>query len=346
VGVQLRRGTWKRIELKLTKEERKAEMPEETAIQLSQPGTALSRPETFAPRTLAEAMEFAKLVLDSGFAPKAYQGKNPASIVIALQLGLELNLQPMQALQSIALINNTPAVFGDTALALIKASPNFDSIVETLDETTMTATCMVKRRGQPPVTRTFSKVDATTAGLWAKAGPWTQYPKRMLQMRARSFAIRDQFPDVLKGIATAEEAQDYAVGETIEGQPQSSAPAPAAEKAEETIGQAGGSDFYKRYKASGWLPEEAKVWLRDNLQIGQPHNDKNSKDIPASKKEQAFAWADSLSPIKTAVNEKFETLGFTHDERVAFFTAHKDFATVDKELAAEIERRNKEQRGE
>jgi hypothetical protein len=167
----------------------------------------------------------------------------------------------------------------------------------------------------------------------------------MCQMRARSFGLRDSFPDVLKGMELAEVLQDYP-GETIDAQPRSSAPAPAAEKAEETIGQSGGSDFYKRYKASGWLPEEAKVWLRDNLQIGHPHNEKNSKDIPASKKEQAFAWADSISPIKTAVNEKFETLGFTHDERVAFFTAHKDFATVDKELAAEIERRNKEQRGE
>ena len=323
-------------------------MPEETAIQLSQPVTALSRPETFAPRTLAEAMEFAKLVLDSGFAPKAYQGKNPASIVIALQLGLELNLQPMQALQSIALINNTPAVFGDTALALIKASPNFDSIVETLDETTMTATCVVKRRGQPPVTRTFSKVDATTAGLWAKAGPWTQYPKRMLQMRARSFAIRDQFPDVLKGIATAEEAQDYAGGETIEAPPQSNAPA-AEQKpvAEETIGQAGGSAFYKAYKASGWTPEEAKAFLRDTFQIGPPHNDKNSKDIPVSKKDDAFKWADTHAPVRVEAEKKFDLLEWTKDERLKFFQDHKsDWAAIDKELAAELERRDKEQRGE
>jgi hypothetical protein len=167
----------------------------------------------------------------------------------------------------------------------------------------------------------------------------------MMQMRARAFAMRDQFPDALKGLKTVEELRDYP-GETIEGQPQSSAPAPVVEKAEETIGQSGGSDFYKRYKASGWTPDEAKAWLRDNLQIGQPHNDKNSKDIPVSKKDLAFAWADSLSPIKKAVNEKFDVLGFTHDERVAFFTAHKDFATVDKELAAEIERRDKEQRGE
>jgi hypothetical protein len=31
----------------------------------------------------------------------------------------------------------------------------------------------------------------------------------MLQLRARGFALRDAFPDVLKGLVTAEEAQDY-----------------------------------------------------------------------------------------------------------------------------------------
>ena len=31
----------------------------------------------------------------------------------------------------------------------------------------------------------------------------------MMQMRARGFALRDAFPDVLKGLITAEEAQDY-----------------------------------------------------------------------------------------------------------------------------------------
>jgi hypothetical protein len=55
----------------------------------------------------------------------------------------------------------------------------------------------------------FSVADAVRAGLWGKSGPWTQYPKRMLQLRARGFALRDAFPDVLKGLVTAEEAQDY-----------------------------------------------------------------------------------------------------------------------------------------
>jgi hypothetical protein len=37
----------------------------------------------------------------------------------------------------------------------------------------------------------------------------------MLQMRARGFALRDAFPDVLKGLITAEEAQDMPVDEVL-----------------------------------------------------------------------------------------------------------------------------------
>ena len=50
--------------------------------------------------------------------------------------------------------------------------------------------------------------------LWGKTGrngaptPWVTYPDRMLQMRARGFALRDVFADALRGVITAEEAQD------------------------------------------------------------------------------------------------------------------------------------------
>jgi len=68
---------------------------------------------------------------------------------------------------------------------------------------------VAKRKGRKPVETRFSVEDAKRAGLWGKGGPWTAYPKRMLQMRARGFALRDAFPDVLKGMISVEEAQDY-----------------------------------------------------------------------------------------------------------------------------------------
>ena len=58
-----------------------------------------------------------------------------------------------------------------------------------------------------PIRRSFSVIDAKRAGLWKKEGPWLDYPKRMLQMRARAFALRDAFADVLGGLYVREEIE-------------------------------------------------------------------------------------------------------------------------------------------
>lgn len=138
-------------------------------------------------------------------------GKNyecAEDIMIAVQHGLEVGLSPMSALQNIAVVNGKPCIYGDAALALCCSHPAFLDIEETVEGNT--ATCIVKRRDRSPVVRKFSEADAKKAGLWGKQGPWTYYPARMLQMRARSWALRDAFPDALKGLGVAEEVRDYA----------------------------------------------------------------------------------------------------------------------------------------
>lgn len=167
-------------------------------------------PTSLAPKTLGEAMEFSKLLAQSSMVPAAYRGK-PADILVCVQWGAELGLAPLQAMQNIATINGKPSVYGDAALALVKASAVCADVEEFLegDGQAMVATCIATRKGCKPVVAKFSVADAKAAGLWGKSGPWQQYPKRMLQMRARGFALRDAFPDVLKGLITAEEAQDY-----------------------------------------------------------------------------------------------------------------------------------------
>ena len=161
--------------------------------------------------TFDDAFRFAKMVAASDFAPKDFRGK-PESCLLAIQHGSEVGLSPMQSLQSIACINGRPSVWGDAALALVIGSPVCEYVRETVDGDgdAMVATCEAKRRGyeKASVVR-FGVADAKKAGLWGKTGPWQSYSRRMLQMRARGFALRDAFPDVLRGLVTAEEAQDY-----------------------------------------------------------------------------------------------------------------------------------------
>ncbi len=170
------------------------------------------KPASFdlSPQTFDQALTFAGYLADSDMVPKDFKGK-PGNCLIAMQWGMEIGLKPLQAMQNIAVINGRPSLWGDALIALARSSSVCEYILE--EDNGDTATCTVKRRGEPQQSRTFSMADAKLAGLLGKAGPWTQYPKRMRQMRARAFAIRDVFPDVLKGLAVAEESQDGAVTE-------------------------------------------------------------------------------------------------------------------------------------
>lgn len=172
------------------------------------------------PATLTEAMEFAGFLSKSTIVPKDF-ANNPGNILVAIQWGMELGLQPMQAMQNIAVINGRPSLWGDAVIALVRASPLCEYVKETDDGET--ATCRVKRRGEDEHVATFSMADAKTAGLIGKQGPWSQYPKRMRQMRARGFALRDMFADVLRGMPVAEELQDMS-SEPIRGVAQTNAP--------------------------------------------------------------------------------------------------------------------------
>jgi len=193
-------------------------------VELKQQSRALSN-GILNPENLHEAMEMAGVLCKSTLIPKDFQG-NPGNVLVAIQWGMELGLAPMQALQSIAVINGRPSLWGDAVIALCKSHPVCEWIRESFDAEGA-AVCVAKRKGDPePVERRFSLDDARKAQLTGKQGPWTQYPRRMLQMRARSWCLRDTFPDLLRGMAVAEEQQDRVV-ETTE-QPASTEPTATA----------------------------------------------------------------------------------------------------------------------
>ena len=56
------------------------------------------------PRNLDDALKISNTLSKSGLVPKDFQGK-PENVFVAIQWGLELGLAPLQALQSIAVIN-------------------------------------------------------------------------------------------------------------------------------------------------------------------------------------------------------------------------------------------------
>lgn len=207
------------------------------------------------PQNLTEITMLASMIAEADWAPKSYRlpvpklptGQrdrttpadempySPAKIAVGIMHGMELNLKPIQALQAIAVINGMPSIYGDAALAVVRASGlllDFEEVpimgdytaageqrgeTLTFKDVVIGYECRAVRKGQEtPIVQRFTIVEARKAGLWGKEGPWTNYPQRMFQMRARSWCLRDAFPDVLKGLPIFEEAID--VG-TVQSQP-------------------------------------------------------------------------------------------------------------------------------
>lgn len=163
------------------------------------------------PQTYAELERWAAKVASTDFVPKEYRGK-PNDVLICVQYGSELGLSPVESLRSIAVINGKPSIYGDGLLALCQKSPVYEYVKETpilQGDVVIGYICEAKRRGEDAKVARFTTEDAKRAKLSGKAGPWQEYPQRMLQMRARGFALRDAFADILRGVITREEAMDY-----------------------------------------------------------------------------------------------------------------------------------------
>lgn len=217
-------------------------------------GTA---PRPIVPESLDQVWRFAQLIAKSGMAPSSF--KTPEAITVAIMHGLEVGLTPFAALQSIAVVNGRPTIWGDGALGLVRGSGLCEWVKETIsgEGDALTATCRAKRKGDPEAAiGVFGVADAKRAGLWGKAGPWQQYPRRMLAMRARAFALRDGFADVLRGVGIREEQEDVertpAPGprraEIMRPPARSAPPEPPAEDPAVVV------------EAE---PQDAKDWLRD-----------------------------------------------------------------------------------
>lgn len=179
-------------------------------------------------------------IAKSGLAPKGIE--SPEAIFVAIEMGLEIGLPPMAAIQNIAVINGRPAVFGDIPLALVRSSgmlqDYYEEEVGKRNEDSWGFRCVCQRVGCKSAASTFTVADAKRAGLWG-TNTWSKYPQRMLMFRARGYLLRDQFGDVLKGVKTVEELE----GESAERRFQNAKPiTPNEEKTPPSIPPAPNSE--------------------------------------------------------------------------------------------------------
>jgi hypothetical protein len=182
------------------------------------------------PLDMEEAWRYSQFVSLSGLTPglPGAPGSNThiAATFAVIQQGATVGLPPMSSLGAFCIVNGRLSMYGDGQLAVVRGSGSLKSFKEEYagkepkkhDEDfpdDYTAVCTVERDDGSTVVSEFSVADAKRAGLWGKTGksggptPWVTNPKRMLRYRARAFALRDLFPDLLLGFQhSAEEIVD------------------------------------------------------------------------------------------------------------------------------------------
>ncbi len=153
--------------------------------------------------------DYAEVLLKGGMGGK--DAKRMEVVAAKIDLGRHVGLNPFASITQICVINDRPTIYGDAVIGLVRRSGLLEDFEETYDGEgdDMTAVCRVRRKGaKRDRVEKFSVADAKRANLWGKKGPWQEYPRRMLMYRARGFCLRDEFADVLGGLAIYEEVMD------------------------------------------------------------------------------------------------------------------------------------------
>lgn len=184
--------------------------------------------DMYLPTTKSEAYKLAESFSKSAFCPAAYRNK-PADVYLAMAYGSQIGLNPLLAVQNIAVVNGKPSVYGDALTAIAQGHQETEEYQDGYTEDG-TAFCKITRKGRT-IYREFSVEMAKRAGLWGK-NTWAQYPERMLLWRARGWAVRDAFADVLMGLWSVEEAAEVSANRDVTPQQESSAETGPVKKAE------------------------------------------------------------------------------------------------------------------
>src|SRR3954447_3004870 len=104
---------------------------------------------------MEELKELAQLMAEAGWAPDSYRDSSGQyvgkRIEMAILHGISVGLGPVAAVQSIAVIEGMPTIWGDGALALVERSGLLADLSEEYvsdDEDGLTAICTMRRRGR------------------------------------------------------------------------------------------------------------------------------------------------------------------------------------------------------
>lgn len=152
---------------------------------------------TNLPEKMQTEMAMAKALATSNLVPKDFRGQ-PANILLAINLGTALGIEPAVALCEIQVIDGKPTLSAHLQAALVRRAGHRLRI----EQEKGSATAVLIRRDDPEHEHraTWTMERAKQAGL-AGRGAWRSYPESMLVNRAITEVVRFAASDVLMGVA-------------------------------------------------------------------------------------------------------------------------------------------------
>lgn len=155
--------------------------------------------------TIQSQKEYAEMLSASNLLPRAYQ-KQPANVFTAMAMGEALGLKPIEAINSINVIQGKPALSAELMGAMVRRAGHKLRITCTKNPPSATATLIRRDDPDAPFTVTWDEKAATRAGLWMSSPSWQKYPDQMMRARAITEVCRMGAADALSGfVYTAEE---------------------------------------------------------------------------------------------------------------------------------------------
>lgn len=178
---------------------------------------------------LAERITYARALAESPLLPPAY-ARQPANVLVAIEYGHALGIAPVEALNSINVINGKPSMSADLMAALVRRAGCKLRIKQDGEGREASVRADLIRPDDPDYTftATWDARKASAAGVWDTA-TWRKYPEQMLRARAITEVCRQGANDFLKGVTYAPEelsTPDSTTGRADRAAPSSSTSEP------------------------------------------------------------------------------------------------------------------------
>lgn len=164
---------------------------------------------------LIERQRYAEALAQSQLLPAAYV-KQPANVLVAMEYGAALGLPPIQAINSVNVIQGKPSMSADLMAALVRRAGCKLRITQKGEGAQATVTASLVRPDDPEFTftATWNGAKAERAGVWNSAN-WRKYPEQMMRARAISEVCRAGANDYLMGISYVPEELGDGAGSSV-----------------------------------------------------------------------------------------------------------------------------------